>query len=215
MRDRNSWWAGRKVQTDDGEQGIVLDRVRTLRRLSRRQLARMILEKDYLEIVQWDDGKLELVHENYLLDPGTHIWAQVIQLRPGHRSPRRAVAALGVAFASAVGAAGVYALSATLPQQVILSASSVFASGQAGQTSPTDGSSRMATSSRHVPPRPSSTACPEPASPQPTSTPTSSPQPTGPEPTGPVSFYRPRASGSRKTIPRSSQPTGVTPARCR
>jgi len=48
MRDSHSWWAGRKVQTDDGEQGIILDRVRALRRLSRRQLARMILEKDYL-----------------------------------------------------------------------------------------------------------------------------------------------------------------------
>ena len=151
MRDSRSWWAGRHVQTDDGELGIILDRARALRRLSRRRLARMILEKDYLEIVQWDDGKLELVHENYLLDKQTHTWAPVVQLRPGRPSPRRAVAALGIAFASAVGAAGGYALSAGLPQQVI-SASSVFASGQADQTSTTGGSSAMAPGSHHVPP---------------------------------------------------------------
>ena len=189
MRDSHSWWAGRKVQTDDGEQGIILDRVRALRRLSRRQLARMILEKDYLEIVQWDDGKLELVHENYLLDPETHTWAPVVQLRPGHASPRRAAAVLGGAFACAVGAAGGYALSAGLPQQMISSAQSVFSLGQADHTSPTGRGSGMAANSQPVPPRPSSTSCSEPPSPQPTSMPTSSPQPTGPEPTGPVSFY--------------------------
>lgn len=212
MRDSHSWWAGRKVQTDDGEQGIILDRVRALRRLSRRQLARMILEKDYLEIVQWDDGKLELVHENYLLDPETHTWAPVVQLRPGHASPRRAVAVLGVAFACAVGAAGGDALSAGLPQ-TISSASSVFSVGQTDQTSPTGRGSRMATNSQLVPPGPSSTSCPEPPSPQPTSMPTSSP-PTGPEPTGPVSFYKLRPNASPARIPRPPQPTGVTPARC-
>jgi hypothetical protein len=106
MHRSESWWAGRHVRTDDGEQGIILDRARALRRLSRRQLARMILEKDYLEVVKWDDGKVELVHESYLLDPETHTWAPVVQLRPGHPRPRLAVAAAGVAIASAAGAAG-------------------------------------------------------------------------------------------------------------
>ena len=213
MRDSHSWWAGRKVQTDDGEQGVILDRVRALRRLSRRRLARMILEKDYLEIVQWDDGKLELVHENYLLDPETHTWAPVVQLRPGHENPRRrAVAVLGVAFACAVGAAGGYALSAGLPQQMIYSGS-VFSLGQADHTSPTGRGSRMATNSQPVAPGPRSTSCPEPLSPKPTSMPTSSP-PTGPEPTGPVSFYKLRPNASPARIPRPPQPTGVTPARC-
>ena len=76
-----------------------------------------------------------MVHENYLLDPETHTWAPVVQLRPGHASPRQAVAVLGVAFACAVGAAGGYALSAGLPQ-TISSASSVFSVGQTDQTSP-------------------------------------------------------------------------------
>ena len=214
MRDSHSWWAGRKVQTDDGEQGVILDRVRALRRLSRRQLARMILEKDYLEIVQWDNGKLELVHENYLLDPETHTWAPVVQLRPGHASPRRrAVAVLGVAFACAVGAAGGYALSAGLPQQMI-SSGSVFSLGQADHTSPTGRGSGMATNSQPVAPGPSSTSCPQPLSPKPTSMPTSS-RPTGPKPTGPVSFYKPRPNASPESISRPPQPTGVTPERCR
>jgi hypothetical protein len=203
MRGSESWWAGRHVQTDDGEQGIILDRARALRRLSRRQLARMILEKDYLEVVKWDDGKLELVHENYLLDPETHTWAPVVQLRPGHPGPRLAAAALGVAFASAAGAAGGYALSVGLPQQVISSASSAISPSQEHRTSPTGGSSGLATNSQHVPSPSGSTACPvpsgsQPTSPQPTSLPSTSPRPS-PRPTTPLT--------SPTTSPPSPQPS--------
>ena len=206
MRDSDSWWAGRHVQTDDGEQGIVLDRTRALRRLSRRQLTRMILEKDYLEVVQWDDGKLELVHENYLLDPETHTWAPVVQLRPGHRRPRLAVAALGVAFASAAGAAGGYALAAGLPQQVISSASSAISPSQENRTSPTGGGRGLATNSQHVPPPPGATACPASSGPPPTS-----PQPTSPRPTSP----RPSPTSSEPSPPPTSpqpSPTSTPPS---
>jgi hypothetical protein len=66
-----NWWAGRRVLTPDGERGTVLDRNK-VRGCRRRKLAKMILAKDYLQLVQWDDGRLELVSEEYLLDPDTH-----------------------------------------------------------------------------------------------------------------------------------------------
>jgi hypothetical protein len=67
-----SYWVGRFIHTDDGEHGRVLDR-KILRRLSRRQLVELIEAKD-VELVAWDeDGRLELVAEEYLADEGTHV----------------------------------------------------------------------------------------------------------------------------------------------
>jgi hypothetical protein len=174
MRDSRSWWTGRRVLTCDGERGTVLhrDKVRGYRR---RRLAGLILAKDYLQLVRWDDGKLELVHEDYLLDANfTHTadpvtfdpadWERsriAITWEPDPRPGRwravaallaitrkwHAVAALWIVFAGAAGGAGGYALSVGQPQHVIASAVSFISR----QVSPPGGSTRPAISSLQEP----------------------------------------------------------------